>query len=119
VVKEPAWALEPIGDPWFEEYEARPARRRSTAAEAQGDLYMDAAPARSTRQAPAADPYDDHKKSGWSLFGKKRQAPQASYQAPPAQEPAPQMRTTQSAQVEPDMAEDDLEIPSFLRRLAN
>ncbi len=111
--------LEPIVDPWVEEYEASPAPRRSTAAEAQGDLYMDAAPARSTRQAPAADPYDDHKKSGWSLFGKKRQAPQASYQAPPAQEPAPQMRTTQSAQVEPDMAEDDLEIPSFLRRLAN
>ncbi|MFN4092835.1 MAG: cell division protein FtsZ [Brevundimonas sp.] len=109
--------LEPIVDPWVEEYESSPAPRRATAAEAQGDLYMDAAPARSTRQAPEI--YDDHKKSGWSLFGKKRQTPQASYQAPPVQEPAPQMRTTQSAQIEPDMAEDDLEIPSFLRRLAN
>ena len=75
------------------------------------------APARTPRQVPEA--YDDHKKSGWSLFGKKRQTPQASYQAPPAQEPAPQLRTTQSAQIEPDLAEDDLEIPSFLRRLAN
>jgi cell division protein FtsZ len=111
--------LEPIVDPWVEEYEASPAPRRATAAEAQGDLYIDPAPMRQTRQEPAANPYDDHKKSGWSLFGKKRPTPQASYQAQQGQEPAPQMRTTQSAQVEPDVAEDDLEIPSFLRRLAN
>ena len=69
-------------------------------------------------QAPAEPAYDDrdHRRSGWSLFGKKSR-PQANYAAPAA----PQMRQTSSAQPAPEARaeEDDLEIPSFLRRLAN
>src|SRR5690606_1856207 len=126
-------ALDPIVDPWVEEYETRaepaPVAARAEvqpqpAAQpaAQGDLYADrAAP------APAVeDDYDDrdHRRSGWSLFGRgKRAAPQ-----PAPTYPAAGSRTTQqlrpTAQPQPmtvaeDAPDDDLEIPSFLRRLAN
>jgi cell division protein FtsZ len=74
-------------------------------------------------EAPAHDDYDDrdHRKSGWSLFGRgKRQPAQPTY-APPSR--TTEMRSTSQAQpaAEPELglAEDDLEIPSFLRRLAN
>ncbi|CAN5456012.1 cell division protein FtsZ [soil metagenome] len=101
--------LEPIVDPWVEAFEAD-CGRAPAAATAQGELYME-------RQPQAEPAYDatHHRKSGWSLFGKKPRA-QSNYAAP-----APQMRQTGSAQVAPELAaeEDDLEIPSFLRRLAN
>ncbi|WP_439471758.1 cell division protein FtsZ [Brevundimonas sp.] len=120
--------LEPIVDPWVEEFEARP---RPAAAEvapqAQGDLYMDRAAAAAAEPAPRPEPayddgYDDrdHRKSGWSLFGKKRQS-QPSY--PSSGNRQTEMRHTSQTQptIEPELgqAEDDLEIPSFLRRLAN
>jgi cell division protein FtsZ len=79
-----------------------------------------------TRQ-PAQDVppmYAEEKKGGWrSLFGGRPR-----YEAPTGQanggfgQGRPQMRTTQQAQLEPEAqaeAQDDLEIPSFLRRLAN
>ena len=100
--------LEPIVDPWVEAFEAD--RRRAPAPAPQGDLYMD--------RGQAEPAYEDqhHRKSGWSLFGKKPRA--QSHYAP---QPAPQMRQTGSVQQqpEPSSADDDLEIPSFLRRLAN
>ncbi len=108
----------------------------------QTDLYGDPIPAPrnaarqpETRAAsrPAPEPvieeetyepeYEDRRsKGGWrSLFGGRPR-----YEAPaPATRPAasPQMRSTQSAQPRTEEqtseAEDDLEIPSFLRRLAN
>ena len=96
---------------------------------AQGDLYIDRSADRATsqpeprREEPAYDDYDDrdHRKSGWSLFGRKRQAP--TYPAPsrPTESRMTEMRPTMQTQPEPQAgeAEDDLEIPSFLRRLAN
>jgi cell division protein FtsZ len=122
-------ALEPIVDPWVEEYESAP--RVRTAAEvaptAQGELYLDRAAAaaqpESRRDEPAYDDYDDrdHRKSGWSLFGRgKRQPVQPVYPAPSRNT---EMRATSQVQPAPEpqqgQAEDDLEIPSFLRRLAN
>jgi cell division protein FtsZ len=118
--------LEPIVDPWVEEFESRP---RPAAAEAapqgQGELYLDRAAAAepAPRQEPAYDDYDDrdHRKSGWSLFGKKRTQPQPTY--PAGGNRQTEMRQTAQTQptIEPELgqAEDDLEIPSFLRRLAN
>ena len=114
--------LSPIVDPWVEEFESDRSRRPAAAAQDQGDLYMDRGQA--APQSDYREPlYDDrdHRKSGWSLFGSKKPSrPQASY-AP--QQSSPQMRPTSSAQptAEPQVghAEDDLEIPSFLRRLAN
>ncbi|GAA0655895.1 cell division protein FtsZ [Brevundimonas lenta] len=122
--------LEPIIDPWVEEYESSPrTAAEATAPLAQGELYLDRAASESTqrqepapRQEPAYDDYEDrdHRKSGWSLFGKKRQS-QPTYPAPGSRQT--EMRaTTQTQPVsEPELgeAEDDLEIPSFLRRLAN
>ncbi len=123
--------LEPIVDPWVEEYESAPRPAAQAAAPAaQGDLYMDrpaervaAAAPEPRREEPAYDDHDDrdHRKSGWSLFGRgKRQATQPTY-APPSR--TTEMRSTSQVQSAPapDMgeAEDDLEIPSFLRRLAN
>ena len=70
----------------------------------------------------------DHRRSGWSLFGRKRQQPQQqpSYAPPPSSNrTTQQLRQTQSAQPQPQdpqlghSDDDDLEIPSFLRRLAN
>ncbi|MDQ8027835.1 MAG: cell division protein FtsZ, partial [Brevundimonas sp.] len=119
-------SLEPIVDPWVEEFESRPAA--AAAPQGQGDLYMDrpaaAAPEPAPRPEPAYDDgYDDrdHRKSGWSLFGKKRQQPQPTY--PSSNSRQTEMRHTSQVQPnnEPELgqAEDDLEIPSFLRRLAN
>jgi len=75
------------------------------------------------REEPAHDDYDDrdHRKSGWSLFGRgKRPAAQPTY---PPQSRTTEMRSTSQTQAAPEPqlgeAEDDLEIPSFLRRLAN
>ncbi len=120
VAEEPR-ALEPIIDPWVEEFESKPAA--AAVRQDQGDLYMDRAPA--AAQAPEYDEagYDDrdHRKSGWSLFGKKPRA-QTAYAPAPApmrSQPQPQMRQTAQPQPEAHAAEDDLEIPSFLRRLAN
>ena len=126
--------LEPIVDPWVEEFESSPrTAAQATAPVAQGDLYMDRPGERmGERPAPQPEPrrdeaaYEDHddrdhRKSGWSLFGRgKRQSTQPTY-AP--QTRTTEMRATSQAQPapEPDLgeAEDDLEIPSFLRRLAN
>ncbi|MBU3975119.1 MAG: cell division protein FtsZ [Alphaproteobacteria bacterium] len=122
--------LEPIVDPWVEEYESAPRSRtaaESAAPVAQGDLYMDRAAAAQQpeprREEPAHDDYDDrdHRKSGWSLFGRgKRPAAQPTYSP---QSRATEMRSTSQTQAAPEPqlgeAEDDLEIPSFLRRLAN
>ncbi len=121
--------LEPIVDPWVEEYESAP-RSRTTAETAapvaQGDLYMDRAAASQSEpryEEPAQDDYDDrdHRKSGWSLFGRgKRQPAQPTYPGPSR---TTEMRATSQTQPTPEpelgAAEDDLEIPSFLRRLAN
>jgi cell division protein FtsZ len=107
----------------------------------QGDLYMHASPRAVERTAadhklvlrdpPAqrsAEPPLDvpaayaERKSGWrSLFGGGR--PRAETQ-PRMGRPQPQMRTTQQAASAPEPEaqaepQDDLEIPSFLRRLAN
>jgi cell division protein FtsZ len=122
--------LEPIVDPWVEEFEAAPRPAARTAPpEAQGELYLDrpaaAAPAPTpARDEPAYDEYDerDHRKSGWSLFGRKRQQSQPTYPSAPSRQT--EMRSTSQyqpapQQPEPGEAEDDLEIPSFLRRLAN
>lgn len=118
--------LEPIVDPWVEEYESAPRpAARATAPAAQGELHLDREEpqAETVRPEPAYDDYDDrdHRKSGWSLFGKKRQQPQPTYPAPGSRQT--EMRATSQVQPaqEPQLgdAEDDLEIPSFLRRLAN
>ena len=54
-----------------------------------------------------------HQKSSWlSIFGRPRHD----------EAPRPQLRTTTASQAQPEEAaerEEDLEIPSFLRRLAN
>ncbi|RZJ40033.1 MAG: cell division protein FtsZ, partial [Brevundimonas sp.] len=121
--------LDPIVDPWVEEFESRPRPAAAQAApQSQGDLYMDRAAAAAAEPAPRPEPtyddgYDDrdHRKSGWSLFGKKRQQPQPTY--PSSNGRQTEMRHTSQVQptAEPELghAEDDLEIPSFLRRLAN
>jgi len=111
--------LEPIVDPWVEEFEAAPTRP-TAATQDQGDLYMDGvAQAPREYDEPAYDDRD-HRKSGWSLFGKKPRA-QSAY-APvqqTSQRGQTQLRTTAQPAPEPQKTEDDLEIPSFLRRLAN
>jgi cell division protein FtsZ len=131
--------LEPIVDPWVEEYEARPAA--SAPAALQGDLYMDA-PAPQVRAEPQPQPQpqpaprahdeddwddrDHHRKSGWSLFGKKRSQPQSpAYGGPSrttsqhAEAPTRGATALQPAYEPEPESEDDLQIPSFLRRLAN
>ena len=105
----------------------------ATAPVAQGDLYLDRSADRAAsqpeprREEPAYDDYDDrdHRKSGWSLFGRGKRAPaQPTYPpARPTESRMTEMRPTTQAQQAPEPelnpAEDDLEIPSFLRRLAN
>jgi len=119
--------LEPIVDPWVEEYEADQTPRAATRP-VQGDLYMDPArePARTERQPepePEWDDRDHHRKSGWSLFGRKR-APEPAPYAPEARHEPRSMRLSgnqalKSPEPETSAEEDELEIPSFLRRLAN
>ncbi len=124
--------LEPIVDPWVEEFESAPRpAAQAPAPQAQGELYLDrpAAPAPAAaptpaRDEPAYDDYDDrdHRRSGWSLFGKKRQQSQTTWPSTPPRRT--EMRATSQVQPtpqqpEPGEADDDLEIPSFLRRLAN
>jgi cell division protein FtsZ len=119
-------ALEPIVDPWVEAFEQDHGRPGATldpapAPIAQGDLYLDRPAAGGEYGEPVQDERD-HRKSGWSLFGKKPRA-QTAYApvAPAAPRGQPQLRQTSQPQsaAEPHAAEDDLEIPSFLRRLAN
>jgi cell division protein FtsZ len=72
--------LEPIVDPWVEEYESGAVRAQPAAASAeQGDLYFDRGQQQQARPAPRREEpvaeeeyYDDrdHRRSGWSLFGK-------------------------------------------------
>ncbi|CAN5334934.1 cell division protein FtsZ [soil metagenome] len=122
-VAEAQRTLDPIVDPWVEEFESDRTRRPASAQGAgQGDLYLERGPVAGSE--PREPLHDDHRRSGWSLFGKKPRAQAAPTYAPQAShEPQPQMRQTGSAQpsVDPHVAaaEDDLEIPSFLRRLAN
>ena len=116
--------LTPIVDPWVEAFESDQGRQPAATAQAdQGDLYMDRAPA-APQPADYHEPvYDDrdHRKSGWSLFGKKPRAQTAYAPAASASRAQPQMRQTAQPLPEAEIAaaEDDLEIPSFLRRLAN
>ncbi|MDP3400925.1 MAG: cell division protein FtsZ, partial [Brevundimonas sp.] len=119
--------LDPIVDPWVEEYEADQTPRTATRP-VQGDLYMEPArePARAERQPepePEWDDRDHHRKSGWSLFGRKRPAPEPAPYAPEARtEPRPMRLSGNQALKTPEpepSEEDELEIPSFLRRLAN
>jgi len=113
-------ALDPIVDPWVEEYETRaPAPRVAP----QGDLYAERERSAPT-QPQADDGYDDrdHRRSGWSLFGRgKRTQPQheASYAPQPTHQMRGAAQPAQQAEPEAGQADDDLEIPSFLRRLAN
>ncbi|HRO33419.1 MAG TPA: cell division protein FtsZ [Brevundimonas sp.] len=121
--------LGPIVDPWVEEYEAAPAPARA-AAPTQGDLYAERDNARTTHQTTATphdDAYDDegdhHRKSGWSLFGRGKRT--AAAPSPYAPRPAATREPLAPPPASPDEArlasaeDDDLEIPSFLRRLAN
>ncbi len=116
--------LEPIVDPWVEAFESDTLRPAASATQ-QGELYLDRAKPQAQAPEPtyADDQYDerDHRRSGWSLFGRGKPRPQFS--APPvtARPPAPALRPTQQTAPEPEAPaqEDDLEIPSFLRRLAN
>lgn len=101
--------------------------------ESQGDLYLDRGigPVRDAGRQDYGQ--RDHKRPGWSLFKRRdaevpqpgpqrapTEASAASYRPDTAPQPAPQMRSTDSARLaEPQREEDDLEIPSFLRRLAN
>ena len=124
--------LEPIVDPWVEEYEHGNASKGIAAQQEQGDLYIKPEPRRETSrrpepEAPQEDFYEEsHRRSGWSLFGRRRNAPQQQSYAPPpsSNRTTQQMRQTQSMQPKYEQQnghadEDDLEIPSFLRRLAN
>nr|WP_314526347.1 cell division protein FtsZ [uncultured Brevundimonas sp.] len=109
--------LDPIVDPWVEEYETRaPAARRAP----QGDLYGE----RTASQPQVEENYDDrdHRRSGWSLFGRgKRTQPQADmgYAPQHGQQTRGSVQAAQQPEPEAGQADDDLEIPSFLRRLAN
>jgi len=112
-------ALEPIVDPWVEEYETRAPAARSAAP--QGDLYAErSAPARQQ----AEDDYDDrdHRRSGWSLFGRGKRTqpqPESTYAPQPTQQMRASAQPAPQPEPEAGQADDDLEIPSFLRRLAN
>ncbi len=113
--------LAPIVDPWVEAFEQDHGRQGVAASQptSQGDLYFERASAPSEYAEPGHQE-QDHRKSGWSLFGKKPRA-QTAYAPAPTQRAQPQLRQTAQPQQDasPAAAEDDLEIPSFLRRLAN
>ncbi|HEY0052298.1 MAG TPA: cell division protein FtsZ [Caulobacteraceae bacterium] len=96
--------------------------------EEQGDLYLDRRAAEPAPQADRRHRADESlfvepaPKSRWSLFGNGGSQRRRDYAAPPAQ-PQQQLRPTEQAQPAPVATpaedHDDLEIPSFLRRLAN
>jgi cell division protein FtsZ len=114
--------LEPIIDPWVEAFESDHGRQPAAASQAdQGDLYMDRAPTQAQPSHYDEPHYDDrdHRRSGWSLFGKKPRAQTAYAPAPAPSRAQPQLRQTAQPDAAPSAPEDDLEIPSFLRRLAN
>ncbi len=88
-------------------------------------IYMrPAAPAVETRRAPPAHPLPDprsppEQKKGWmSLFG-GRPRYDAPVQQPPLRGHGGGQAAVQHAEPEPMDSHEDLEIPSFLRRLAN
>jgi cell division protein FtsZ len=85
---------------------------RTPEPEPQDELFIPA------RRAPPAQ------KGGWlSLFGGRRPEPAEDHEPTPqfrnAHAGAAELRTTSSAQPVEEAEQDDLEIPSFLRRLAN
>ena len=93
---------------------------------AQPDLYLDTPVAGRREPIAAPEPEPDYaeepRRGGWrSLFGGGR----PRYEEKPAQQfgrARPELRPTQQAEPEIEAApegQDDLEIPSFLRRLAN
>ena len=102
--------------------------------EAQGDLYLSEGAPEPRRPAPEPEPartrdadlYMDRreppKKDRFTLFGRRKSEP-----APPRetehQRATPQLKPTQQVEPTPTTAavpeEDDLNIPAFLRRLAN
>lgn len=116
-------SLDPIVDPWVEEYETHrtPAQTAQPAQPARAEPRREA-PAARPEPVMEEDDYDrDHRRSGWSLFGRgKRAQPQPE---PVYSRTQPQMRQSAQPQSTPEpeagQADDDLEIPSFLRRLAN
>lgn len=117
----PERTLEPIIDPWVQEYETR----GPVQSEPQADLY---APRYQAEPAVDGDFDDrDHRRNGWSLFGRGKRPQHPSHPQSAPQPEAGYTRTGQrsSAAAAPQsggdagQAEDDLEIPAFLRRLAN
>ncbi|WP_282009774.1 cell division protein FtsZ [Brevundimonas aveniformis] len=102
--------------------------------EEQGDLYLsDPAPRTTASQpAPTSSRADDSglfmdrreppKRDRFSLFGRRKAEPVAP-RAPEPARPAQQLKSTQQVEPTPTTAavpeEDDLNIPAFLRRLAN
>jgi len=130
--------LDPIVDPWVEEYEtrdesapvaaraeARPQPQPAAQPAAQGDLYSE----RASQEPAVEDDYDDrdHRKSGWSLFGRGKRTetrPAPTYPAAGSRGGGTTQQMRGAAQPQPmtvaeEAPDDDLEIPSFLRRLAN
>ena len=100
--------------------------------DSQGDLYLDtpvsrpgARTAQPSARAPEPEAQDEPRKGGWrSLFGGGRPRYEEKPQPQQFGRARPELRTTQQAEPEPTLeapeaAQDDLEIPSFLRRLAN
>ncbi|MFY7854375.1 MAG: cell division protein FtsZ [Brevundimonas sp.] len=65
--------LEPIVDPWVEAFEQDHGRVDTAASTDQADLYFDT-PAAPARAEEPAYQEPDHRRSGWSLFGKKPRA---------------------------------------------
>ena len=125
--------LEPIVDPWVEEFE-QGSQGAAASQQEQGELYLNREvrqpqpPRRQEQEEPRDEYYDDsHRRSGWSLFGRRRNPPQQqSYSPPPSSSnrTTQQLRQTQMTQPQYEQQrgqidDDDLEIPSFLRRLAN
>ena len=117
--------LEPIVDPWVEEFESDHGRSRPPPPGRPGRLYMDRAPEPQPAAEPAYDDYDDrdHRKS--RLEPVRQEAARSDRlrrRRRPRRAPSPDApdRPSLSRAGSPaGDAEDDLEIPSFLRRLAN
>jgi cell division protein FtsZ len=60
---------------------------------------------------------DRREKTGWSLFGNRR--PKAQAQSAPPRSAGGAQPAAEAFEEEDSAQRDDLEIPSFLRRLAN